>query len=65
MKTWLRLLAIAALIALLIFQFLPDDPPPSFVIISVDTLRSDHLGCYGYDRWGGGPPRGGPPHGER
>ena len=55
MKTWLRLLAIAALIALLIFQFLPDDPPPSFVIISVDTLRSDHLGGYGYARWGRSP----------
>jgi arylsulfatase A-like enzyme len=24
--------------------------PPSLVLISVDTLRADHLGCYGYGR---------------
>ena len=24
--------------------------PPSFVVISVDTLRADHLGAYGYER---------------
>lgn len=23
--------------------------PPSIVLISIDTLRPDHLGCYGYD----------------
>ncbi len=26
--------------------------PPSIALISFDTLRADHLGCYGYDRWG-------------
>lgn len=25
-------------------------PPPSVVLITIDTLRADHLGCYGYDR---------------
>ncbi|MEW6073203.1 MAG: sulfatase-like hydrolase/transferase [Planctomycetota bacterium] len=26
-------------------------PPPSFVLlVSIDTLRADHLACYGYDR---------------
>lgn len=25
-------------------------PPPHVVLISIDTLRADHLGCYGYDR---------------
>lgn len=25
-------------------------PPPNVVMIVVDTLRSDHLGCYGYHR---------------
>jgi len=25
-------------------------PPPAVVLISVDTLRPDHLGCYGYSR---------------
>lgn len=25
-------------------------PPPSIVLITIDTLRADHLGCYGYER---------------
>ncbi|MBU0638788.1 MAG: sulfatase-like hydrolase/transferase [Planctomycetes bacterium] len=28
----------------------PPPPPPNIVLISVDTLRADHLGCYGYFR---------------
>jgi arylsulfatase A-like enzyme len=24
--------------------------PPAVVLVSIDTLRPDHLGCYGYDR---------------
>ncbi len=27
-----------------------DGPRPNVVLISIDTLRSDHLGCYGYPR---------------
>jgi arylsulfatase A-like enzyme len=27
-----------------------DAPRPNIVLISIDTLRSDHLGCYGYAR---------------
>ena len=23
---------------------------PSIVLVSIDTLRADHLGCYGYER---------------
>jgi arylsulfatase A-like enzyme len=26
------------------------DPRPSVILISLDTLRADHLGCYGYSR---------------
>lgn len=26
------------------------DSPPNVILISLDTLRADHLGCYGYDR---------------
>jgi arylsulfatase A-like enzyme len=26
------------------------DPPPSLLLISIDTLRADHLGLYGYGR---------------
>ena len=25
-------------------------PPPNVLLISIDTLRADHLGCYGYPR---------------
>ncbi|QDV05462.1 Arylsulfatase [Planctomycetes bacterium Poly30] len=28
----------------------PEPPRPNVVLISIDTLRSDHLGCYGYRR---------------
>ena len=27
-----------------------DESWPNIVLISIDTLRHDHLGCYGYDR---------------
>ncbi len=27
-----------------------DDRPTGVILISIDTLRADHLGCYGYDR---------------
>src|SRR5262245_28538592 len=25
-------------------------PPPNVLLITIDTLRADHLGCYGYTR---------------
>jgi arylsulfatase A-like enzyme len=28
----------------------PDRRPPNIVLVSIDTLRADHLGCYGYER---------------
>ncbi len=28
----------------------PQGMPPNVVLVSLDTLRSDHLGCYGYPR---------------
>lgn len=55
MKTGLTLLAAAAVLGFLFLFLLTGAPPPSFVIISVDTLRADHLGCYGNDRWGRSP----------
>jgi len=27
-----------------------EDTPPNIILISLDTLRADHLGCYGYSR---------------
>ena len=29
---------------------LDDGPPPDVLLISLDTLRADRLGCYGYER---------------
>lgn len=28
----------------------PPEAPPNIIFISIDTLRADHLGCYGYER---------------
>jgi len=28
----------------------PSEPPPNLILISIDTLRADRLGCYGYSR---------------
>ena len=28
---------------------------PNILLITIDTLRADHLGCYGYDRWDQSP----------
>jgi hypothetical protein len=33
----------------------PREAPPNLILISIDTLRSDHLGCYGYARDGLSP----------
>lgn len=38
----------------------PDAPgppagPPSLLLVTFDTLRADHLGAYGWDRWGESP----------
>jgi arylsulfatase A-like enzyme len=51
-----RRIAILALAALTgcALEFEPawegSEKPPNILFISVDTLRADHLGCYGYDR---------------
>ncbi|MBI4880288.1 MAG: sulfatase [Planctomycetes bacterium] len=42
--------ALAALAAALYFGFLRAPARPNVILISIDTLRPDHLGCYGYDR---------------
>ncbi|HEY2774378.1 MAG TPA: sulfatase [Candidatus Binatia bacterium] len=45
-----RLLAIATAAAAAIVSCLPrgGSPHPNILLISIDTLRADHLGCYGY-----------------
>ncbi len=43
--------ALAALLALIVCcSEAPDQPPPNVLLISIDTLRADHLACYGYER---------------
>ena len=44
-----KLLYLPVLI-LLFFTACSESTPPNIVLISMDTLRADHLGCYGYER---------------
>lgn len=54
----IRKLEILLIVGLLIFaaiffvipKFAPKPEQPNVLLIIVDTLRSDHVGCYGYDR---------------
>jgi choline-sulfatase len=45
-----RAWALAAAIAGAACRAAPAPHPPNVLIYLVDTLRADHLGCYGYDR---------------
>lgn len=51
-KTWLIVLAIVvvASVVLIILSGGDSRVGPNIILISVDTLRPDHLGCYGYGR---------------
>jgi arylsulfatase A-like enzyme len=55
MRTWLTVSFAAAVLAVIVWALYPEARPPSIVLISVDTLRADRLGCYGNDRWGRSP----------
>jgi arylsulfatase A-like enzyme len=47
----LRTFAVAALVSGLVFLACGRETgPPNVLLIGVDTLRPDHLGCYGYGR---------------
>jgi arylsulfatase A-like enzyme/cytochrome c-type biogenesis protein CcmH/NrfG len=41
-------LLLAGLLAPASFAAAPPTKPPNVVVITIDTLRPDHLGCYGY-----------------
>jgi arylsulfatase A-like enzyme len=47
-----RSAALVAIVVTLMACGSPDrsDQPPNIVLVTFDTLRADHLGCYGYDR---------------
>jgi arylsulfatase len=50
-KYIIPVVVVVAVAAVLLWFFRPfGDERPSIILISVDTLRPDHLGCYGYDR---------------
>ena len=45
-----RRLLVAALAAALPWLGCGSAPPPSLVVVTLDTTRVDHLSCYGYER---------------
>ncbi len=45
-----RALLVAGVVAALALGCGRGAPPPNIVLIVIDTLRADHLGCYGYIR---------------
>lgn len=47
---WLRLLLTLTLCASIAFGASSSDKLPNVVVITIDTLRPDHLGCYGYSQ---------------
>ena len=49
-SSWRRLLVVATLGGLAVFLWLRPEPHPNVLLISIDTLRADRLGCYGYAR---------------
>ncbi|MBN1272418.1 MAG: sulfatase [Candidatus Aminicenantes bacterium] len=51
MKRWILIVLTVLLIGMALLLFiLPRSKPLNVVLISIDTLRPDHLGCYGYTR---------------
>jgi arylsulfatase A-like enzyme len=51
----LTALAAAVALAAIVWLCIPGEPPPGIVLLTVDTLRADRLGCYGNDQWGRSP----------
>lgn len=37
-------------VAAALSNLLQPSPPPSILLVTIDTLRADHLGCYGYGK---------------
>lgn len=48
-RTLLAAASVAALLTSACGRAAPE-PRPNVVLVSIDTLRADHLGCYGYER---------------
>jgi choline-sulfatase len=48
-RTFLRYLCLAAFVAALSSAWAQTPPQPDVFLITIDTLRADHLHCYGYE----------------
>jgi arylsulfatase A-like enzyme len=48
MRNQIKLLLVA--LAAFLIACGAEDRPLNIIIIGIDTLRADHLGCYGYER---------------
>ena len=46
---------LATIVIIIVWNIVAASPPPCFVLITVDTLRADRLGCYG-NTWNGRSP---------
>jgi arylsulfatase A-like enzyme len=43
-------LSLIGVLIFVVWLFWPKPQPPNIILISIDTLRADHLGCYGYEK---------------
>jgi len=50
LKTWLFVAIGIALAALFVIRGLFEPRRPNVLLVTIDTLRADHLGCYGYSK---------------
>jgi arylsulfatase A-like enzyme/Tfp pilus assembly protein PilF len=48
MKTWLGLAAVAIAVVVVVLVLGPGPHRYNVLLVSIDTMRPDHLGCYGY-----------------
>jgi arylsulfatase A-like enzyme len=49
-KIWVRVLVAALVLSAAIFYFKISRKPPNILLITIDTVRADHLGAYGYSK---------------
>ncbi len=51
LSLWIVAASVAGVVAILVYWLFSESShkPPNLIIITIDTLRQDHLGCYGSD----------------
>lgn len=50
LKQWHRLFALAVVLVAALTSGCSNDPPMNLLVVTVDTTRADHIGCYGHPR---------------